>query len=782
MAEIRLSDEQRAVVFSDDPRLVVVASAGAGKTRVLVERYLRHVVEEAIGPEAILTITFTKKAAAEMKGRIVGALRERGLFDAAQSAETGPIQTIHSFCERLLRENALSAGLDPAYEILDEGASRRLVASCVREALASDLEEEPFAERLVSHLAGTAPQGSERGRSPYARLEEEVSRVLSELRGTAIPPLMWRQRYADPEALAAFWEESILASLFPDTAAVLANVDAPSLQERLYQAHRATGEKAPWCSGKPDAAAEADALEKACGIVQLACAAWWRLEREMTARQTLDFTELEARAVRLLNKRPEVRERLAVQYRVAMIDESQDVNPQQDRLFTAMGVERTMVVGDAQQSIYGFRGADVALFRARTLEGSMPLSRNWRSEAGILRFVDHVFAPLWADYAPMAPPPAPFRLDEIATPDGFEGVEIWRQNAFDPNATAVYVRKMLEEGVRPGDTAILVRSAAAAGRLKTGLDGEGVPARIAGGSERFYTRLEVRDLSNALRAVADPYDDYALLCALRSPVAGLSLDAVVHLAADGGGVVDRLDPERLPNESDRRRLAEFLLWYTPLRGVADRLPAGEALAEIFAASPFLTNMARRADGPQAVANARKLLALALTEPSLGPGEYAERVWEIQEVRHKEGDAPADANEDVVTLMTIHKAKGLEFPVVVLPRHDAGLPGRLARRADRRAARDGDGEAGQGPAPRPSLRGGDARRPRRGGRAKDALRRAHPRPETPVRLRLPPELPPLDELDPRWADQGGRPARRDRPGRDAPAGRGLGGVRDFFVAA
>ena len=674
MSDIRLTDEQRAVVLSDEPRLVVVASAGAGKTRVLVERYLRHVVEEGIGPEAILTITFTKKAAAEMKGRIVAALRERGLYDAAQAAETGPIQTIHSFCERLLRENALSAGLDPAYEILDEAASRRLVAACVREALASDLEEEPYAERLVAHLAGKPPVGNERGRSSYARLEDEVARVLNDLRATGILPLVLRQRYAEPETLNAHWETSMIGALSPETQAVLANVEAPSLQERLFQAHRATGEKAPWCSGKPDAAAEADALEQACGLVQLACAAWWRLDREMAARQTLDFTALETMAVRLLRTKPEVRERIAAQYRVAMIDESQDVNRQQDRLFDAMGVERTMVVGDAQQSIYGFRGAEVDLFRERTAEGSYPLTRNWRSEAGILRFVDHVFAPLWPDYRTMAPPKAPFSLDDAPSLEDFDGVELWRHNAVDPSATAAYVREMLNEGVRPGETAILVRSATAAQRLKNGLDGEGIPARIAGGSERFYTRLEVRDLSNALRAVADPYDDFSLLAALRSPVAGLSLDAIVMLAADGGGVVDRLEPERLSHEEDRTRLAEFLLWYAPLRRVADRLPAGEALAEIFAASPFLVNMARREDGAQAVANARKLLSLALTEPSLGPGEYAERIWETQEVRHKEGDAPADAAEDVVTLMTIHKAKGLEFPVVVLPDTTAGFRG------------------------------------------------------------------------------------------------------------
>jgi ATP-dependent helicase/nuclease subunit A len=672
VSEIDLTDEQRAVVESDNPRLNVVAAAGAGKTRVLVERYLRHVVEQGIGPESILTITFTKKAAAEMKGRIVGALRRRKLFDEAQAAETGPIQTIHSFCERLLRENALDAGLDPAFEVLDDADSRRLILACVRDALASDLEEEPFAERLVAHLTGRPTLGGDRNRSPYARLEEEVASVLNDIRSTGVLPLQLRQWYADPDALAAFWEETIVGSIPPETAAALVDIDAPSLQERLYQAHRITNQKAPWCSGKPDPATEAEALEQACGLVQLACAAWWRLESEMSLQQTLDFTKLESEAVKLLTKHPEVRARLAKQYRVAMVDEAQDINPQQDRLIKALDVNNLMVVGDDQQSIYAFRLADVDLFRSRAALGFLPLSLNWRSEPGILRFVDHIFANQWPTYRPMAPVPTGFSLDEVSKPEGLEGVEVWRHAAPDPSATAAYVRELLDEGVRPGEIAILVRAATSAQRLKNGLDGEGIPSRIAGGSERFYTRLEVRDLSNTLRAAADPLDDFSLLAALHSPVAGLSLDAVVQLSAEGSGVVARLEPERLSNDTDRARLAEFVKWFTPLQRVADRLPAGEVLAEIFAQSPFLANMARREDGAQAIANARKLLALALSEPQLGPGEYAERIWETQEVRHKEGDAPADAAEDVVTLMTIHKAKGLEFPVVVLPDTLAGF--------------------------------------------------------------------------------------------------------------
>ena len=499
----------------------------------------------------------------------------------------------------------------------------------------------------------------------------------------------------------------------------------------------------------------------------------------MAARQTLDFTALESQAVRLLNKKPEVRARLAAQYRVAMIDESQDVNPQQDRLFDAMGVARTMVVGDAQQSIYGFRGAEVALFRARTRNGSYPLTRNWRSEAGILRFVDHVFAPLWPEYAPMAPSPAPFRLDDAPIAQGFEGVELWRHNAVDPSATAVYVREMLEDGVRPGETAVLVRSAAAAQRLKNGLDGEGIPARIAGGSERFYTRLEVRDLSNALRAVADPYDDYALLCALRSPIAGLSLDAIVHLAADGGGVVERLDPDRLSAEEDRARLAEFLRWYTPLSKVADRLPAGEALAEVFAASPFLTAMARREEAragggerPQAP-RTRPLGALARAGRVCGadlggPGSPTQGGRRARRRLGRRGDPDDDP-----------QGEGARVPRGRAARHDAGLPERAARRADRLAPGHGDGASGQGPATCPPLRRGGAREARRGGGPTAALRRAHPRPAAAMRVRLPAEPPPVDEHDPRAKPARRRPARRSGPGRDGAPRRGLVECRARF---
>jgi ATP-dependent exoDNAse (exonuclease V) beta subunit len=361
------------------------------------------------------------------------------------------------------------------------------------------------------------------------------------------------------------------------------------------------------------------------------------------------------------------------QYKVAMVDESQDVNPMQYNLLQAMGLTRVMMVGDVQQSIYGFRQADVELFRNRAAEvGARRLSKNYRSSPGILNFVDLVFANLWgADYVPMNLKTGPMDFEDTSRPT-FEGIELWHQAAQDTNATATYIQELLDEGIPHGDIAVLVRDGPGAVKMKEGLDGVAIPCRIAGGSERFYTRLEVRDLSNALRAVADPYDDFALLACLRGPMVGLSMDSIVLLGTESP-VVERLETFIPPLVEDEPRLRAFLRWYMPLKNYADRLSAWEVLAELFAKSEYLPALARRPNAEQLLANARKLLTLATKEPELGPLEYAERIREIQDLRHKEGDAPAgEEDANVVTIMTIHKAKGLEFPVVVLPQTDRRL--------------------------------------------------------------------------------------------------------------
>lgn len=666
--KIELSSEQKDVIGSTAERLTVSAAAGAGKTSVLVGRYLRHVLEEGISPDGILTITFTRKAAAQMKERIVNALRERGALAEAQIAETGPIQTIHAFCERLLRENAVAAGIDPEFDILSDAQSSRLMGEAIRDAVAASLEEAPQAEALISSLAGQGSFG--RSRSPYARLELAVESVLQDLRGCGNRLEDLTASHASPEALETHWLERLLEEL-PEAVREGFQTAEGDLQSRLATAWKtATNHVPPWVRTRWDDKVEARALSHACGLVQLATEAWWRLERRMEEMQRLDFVALEARAVDLVARSETVRHRLRNRFRVVMVDEAQDLNPVQYELLRSLDCEREMIVGDVQQSIYGFRQADVKLFEKRAAAGSQRLSKNFRSEAGVLRFVDFVFGSLWSSYTPMGEKPR-FDLDLFDEPD-YTGVELWEYPARDHAVTAEYVSQILDEGVESRDITVLTRDSFGASEVLRALEGRGIEARIAGGSERFYTRMEVRDLANALRAASDPYDDFALLACLRSPMAELSLDSIVMLGRSKP-VFEALANFVPPLDEDVPKLKRFLEWFLPLTGYADRLSAWEVMGSIFAKSDYLTTIAGRRNHAQLLANVRKLLALAGEEPELGPFDFAERIRAIQDIRHKEGDAPAFEDDSaLVTIMTIHKAKGLEFKVVVLPQTHKNL--------------------------------------------------------------------------------------------------------------
>jgi ATP-dependent exoDNAse (exonuclease V) beta subunit len=668
------SDEQRRVIQAEHDKFVVTAAAGAGKTYVLVERYLRHVTEEGLTPDQILTITFTRKAAAEMKERIVRRLRTVGRFDEAQIAETGPIQTFHSFCERLLRENAFEAGLDPQFSILNDAQADKIRTEAILDAIARASEESPAAEGLIRLLTGRPARLQ---LSPYAHLRGAVESVLAELRGSGNDLEVLEKQHASVETLKPVWDQAIAEAMPQELRERLIFAEGESPTERMKNVYRAADIKfPPWLKSTPDATIEEEALEHACGLVQLACSAWHRMERAIDARQQLDFVALETRAKQLLEKSQVTVDRIKDQYRVVMVDEAQDLNPIQYQLLELLGIGRQMLVGDRQQSIYGFRQADVSLFERHLASSeSLKLTKNYRSGEGILSFVDLLYSRLWtAEYERMNRPEDPLDLETVVSVD-CTGVEIWEQSPDGQQESASFVRELIEEGVPERDIFVLVRDATFAGKLKTKLAEAGVAAEIVGGRERFYTRLEVRDMANVLRAVADPYDDFSLLACLRSPVVGLSLDSIILLGREPR-IIDHLEAFEAATARDQEILAKFRSWYDPLREKGDRLSAWEIIAEVFARSNYLLALARRPHRDQIIANVRKLLTLAIDEPEFGPLQFAERIREIQDIVHKEGEAPiVDDESQAVRLMTIHKAKGLEFPVVVIPQTDRDMTSR-----------------------------------------------------------------------------------------------------------
>ncbi|RYG42543.1 hypothetical protein EON79_18670, partial [bacterium] len=526
----------------------------------------------------------------------------------------------------------------------------------------------PYAETLVAFLAGKSAYGKA---DPYSELEKSVREVVTALRSSGQAWGDVAERYASPGAARAYWQKVLSAEL-PEEAQNRFDVGgAEPLGARLVQACSTAKVPVPsWLKalGKLDAndgRAEDEGLLHSCGLVGLALLAWEKLDEALEARQELDFSALEARAVQLVATRPVVRERLRRQYRVAMIDEAQDLNPVQYQLLRTVDFANLILVGDAQQSIYAFRQADVRMFQAAAKETAVfPLTRNFRSDLGIQKFIDATFLTLWREsYRPMLATSAPIDLD-VEDTASWDGVEVWPEEAKGRSPLARGISELRAEGWTDR-ISVLVRGRKGAQKAKEALDRDGIPNRLVGTSEGFYTNLEIRDVANALRALADPCDGFALLAMLHSPIAGLSLDSVIVLASseDPCETIDTFEPV-LPRDAEV--LARFREWFLPLRGFADRIPAWEVLAELYAKSPYLENLARRPDADQRLANVRKLLALASGDPTKGPMRFADEIREIGRLAHREGNAPVDVAMDPppVEIATIHGSKGLEWPCVV----------------------------------------------------------------------------------------------------------------------
>lgn len=667
MNRVDPTSEQQDAIRSDHDSFTLRASAGSGKTTVLVQRYLRLVVEQGLRPDQILTITFTRKAAAEMKLRIVRELGALGRSVDAQSAETGPIQTIHSLCERILRENALAAGLDPGFTVMPIPQVAALYEAAVRWCLTSELSQYPYAERLVAYLAGR--QVYDATHTVHVKLGDSIRQVLAKMRGSGFTPNDLRKTYASPESVIEA-RRRLVASAVPSVASDLA-LTAPNeaVARQMATRIRQSGIAVPeWIKPSLRLYDELSA-EHSCGLMQLSLLAWDWIENQMLDRQELDFTMLESRAVGLVEESPETAERIRRQYCSMLVDEAQDVNPVQYRLLAALQIDSEMMVGDPQQSIYGFRMADRELFIDRTnSRPSLRLTKNHRSAPGILQFVDDLFASLWReDYQHMSESEPVDDDDPFATANnGYAGVEIWPMDSKDSAIVASGIAQLVREGTPAKDIAVLCRMNAATHEIAEKLAPLGIATRVIGGAEKFYARLEVRDVANALDSLAYPYNDFALLALLHSPFVGLSLDSIVLLASKIP-VIDALEEFEPPIPEDKGKIEEFLKWFRTLSPISARVPAWEVLSELFRMTKYFEAIAAREGAAQTLANVRKLFTIAASEPLLDAQMFAERIRQIQELRHREGDALSiDEDADAVTLMTIHHAKGLEFEVVVLP--------------------------------------------------------------------------------------------------------------------
>jgi len=729
-----LTEPQSLAVTRPRGLVCVEAGAGTGKTAVIVERYLHLLQVRGLHPSAILAITYTRKAAQEMKRRILKRLGEVGLGAMRREVEAGYIHTIHGFCERLLRENPFDAGIDPRFSVLASTDAAREVERAFRAACTSSLSKtDPLGDLLQ---AGSTLQGWRDAGEPFEVLRREVRHLLDRIRSYGLTREEVDQWIQDLEATAgnaagivcqlmaevplARAREALqkaegdqlrqLIELLPDS---LAAVDARQALAHFVQQvlavrpRQVPPEDVALCNellgiagalGKSlaDITPEREevAARRSAAMLRLALSTWTMYEEGKTRAAALDFSDLELLSVRLLETCEPLRERCRLRFRQILVDEFQDVNPLQARLIRCLAeVENVCFVGDPRQAIFGFRHGDVRQFSDWAAETQrlvpdaayIPLTDSFRSRPGILRFVSEAMRRgCGKDFGLLR---AQRSSDESAAGE----VEIWtggRDELRDADVVARGVRRLLASGalvgdgadrrpVQAGDIAVLFRVTTPIAAYRDALMRVGVPAVIIRAGRWYWVQHEVRDVRNGLAALANPHDDFALACLLRSPMVGLSLDALTLLCADrkGSSVFERLTDGsvELPAE-DRAKVEEMLGWFQPIGRFVDRREVGAVMEEMLTRTQYRPKLLCRADGARQLANVRKLQSLAFAVGDESIASFVRRLDRMKRISDREGDAPIhDEGADAVGLMTIHGAKGLEFPVVIVA--DAGnLPG------------------------------------------------------------------------------------------------------------
>ena len=765
VAQMGPSEEQRPAVLERGRDIVVTAGAGTGKTRTLVARYLSLLAED-VPLRSVIAITFTRKAAREMRNRVRGEVRRylervdlpddqrerwQSIYTGLDAARIG---TIHSLCTEILRSHPAEARVDPRFEVLDEGLGNVMRSRAIEETLGWAADDEQAA-RLFDLLGAGGLQIALNtllkqrldAREAFVSLPDDPlahwGERLSQHQQQAFDVLTgaddWRDGVAMVRALAASDPSDKLEVERRKAVAALRGgtgllVEQLASLAGLAEVKLSGGSQKNWPGGKDDVTAVKDAMRTLRGMwkaqsdqlelrlteldaaiaaqlpalrraFDFACDRYDSLKRE---RQALDFDDLEQRALDLLRENATVRARWQRDARSILVDEFQDTNTRQRDLVAFLNGDgdKLFIVGDAKQSIYRFRGADVAVFRAerdRVAQcggAAFALQTSYRAHAQLVDGLNDLLRPVLGERSdpvrPWAEPFAalrPFRV-EAGPGSAAPFIELHltvgskSAGALDRAADALVGRliELVEGGAQVedggelralgyGDVAILCRASTAFGAYEDALERASVPFLTVAG-RGFYGRAEIRDLLNALQSLADLTDDLALAGLLRSPVFGLSDIALYRLcqARAVGGKPRRLwdvlrggDMALEGDQLDRVQRAVGIV--EQLHERVGRLPVADVLKALLDTTDYRAVLIQ-AGQARGARNVSKLLADAHACGIVGVGEFLEYVANLRDAGTREGEARA-TTEGAVQIMSVHAAKGLEFPIVAIGDVTAG---------------------------------------------------------------------------------------------------------------
>jgi len=727
-----LKDKQRKAVESWGGDVCVVAGPGSGKTFVLVERFRWLVREKNISPRRILAITFTEKAAANMRRKLVESF-PAGSGERAE-VERSCISTIHGFCARLLRENAIAAEVDPEFRVLDEWEADFELRRAIEEALERAYSDQPErARRFLTafgsdqvheslfrlyealRAAGASIEQASRTRPAYTLRESWAALVEAFDQTAACSTAGWNpgQRHALRDALAMRKRLAGLAGLPASVEhfQALRQIDfhLTAFKPGSRQRELLTQIRDELKSRCRRALLLETNLENRQWFLEILSSADSLYRDGKQQRGMLDYADLEEHAVRLLER---TNGRIAATFDHILIDEFQDTNALQSRLVSLLRQDaRLFVVGDINQSIYGFRHADPEVFRAyreQTRNGGgevHEMAENFRSRQEVLDAVKAIARKesgieaqeLTAGTCFPAVGRPCLEILVVHAEDGEKALRLEAQHiaariqelcgrlTLKAEGENFGAKKCETRVARHGDFAILCRTSMQLRIIEQVLRGQGLPCQITEG-RGFYDTREVNDLIHFLRALWNPLDEISLAAVLRSPLAGVSDESLLRaklaaqslLAGLRVGLRDTAAATycKLPPE-EAVKVERFLTLFDRWRARRDYTTIDRLLAGVLTETGYFEQLLQQPGGSQKAANVSKLIALARRFHSAGQAgldEFIERAQELRRVQVREAEAePPDWKADAVQLMTIHAAKGLEFPVVFVPALNRSLP-------------------------------------------------------------------------------------------------------------
>lgn len=779
---MELTSAQQLAVNSVEDNVLVAAGAGSGKTMVLVERVIENLRRfPELKVSSLLAVTFTRKAAEEMRIRLKARIKQLASQSCGNDAlrwktalaeiDSAHIGTIHSLCQSILKTFPVECGVDPQFETFEEDDFEReeilelSVQQSLRELLIEQEAEnsplinypleqirnwlfqvlnEPlqFDEALATFDLEDREKFQEAVRFLLKRVQERVivdltsnpewSFLTQRLRENALPGdgnkmELLRQEMVEridrvSEAISKdsevpighTWAEIVALADF-DLRCGRKNEETNNLKQILKPLRQLIKDHLPDLpEGVDTDDKDWELLVAVLSLISRTRAIYAEKKKEA---QKLDFNDLIWLAYQALT-RPDskVQQFYRSHLKEILVDEFQDTNRLQARLLACLAgpSTRLFLIGDDKQSIYKFQGADVSTFnewhdhfvgeeRFSIANGIdiagkrrlLTLHESFRSQARIVHFINELFTDLLGAGHSKAKYRAGYRAlsatrnDEeahsgerievvsFAVPDHGDRFQEQLLDQIEPRLVADSILKKMSDRIqvsnkdgshRPasyGDFAILVQRNGDFAALERGLAERAIPYVTLGG-KTFLRRQEVFDIENLLEFLADPMNDHALLGVLRSPIFSLPDDAIHKLVLGKRGslwgALQRKAREKQDGLQPLNRachLLKLFLGQVPLKSLR------ELLLSIITTTSYDLVLLTMTDGRQRSRNLWKLLDLASKNEHLSCGEFARLLKTMESFGVKQANAPLETS-DAVKLMTIHKAKGLEFPIVLLP--------------------------------------------------------------------------------------------------------------------